>query len=676
MVGTRAGARTVNLPEVLMGVAAGIGVLAALTHLLTGFARRPPDRARIAFAVASAAAAVGAISVLALYKIGDIDLHIAVMKWAFFPATVVWTLAIVWFVAFFAAVRPRWFLWALSAGFAATLVINAVLPRGILHEQKGGLMEMDAVGGSVMVMTESSPHPLQNVTDALTLISFGFLCYAVYRVARQGDGGRTRAWYLGGMTAFLAVATFFDAVVEHRVSISFTTLYLSQVCFAVVIIVVTLALRGESLKVEKELQLYKTHMDELVEVRVRELDEAHARIAEEEQGRRATEEVLRRRVEELNALQGIARILGGRATLEHALKEVADAIVPLFEARYARVLLTAGAGEDVDGVTTAALTGGSAHPGLDHEAAALALREQAVLDEELASWTELSAETRRRAAQEGIGAVFVVPLLGTSGLAGALIVTRDAPAGRLSPNERRLAQTIGEALAAVVEIDRLHRAEKKQAAAEERQALARDLHDAVTQSIYSASLIAEALPAVYERDPGDALHNLERLRRLVRAALAELRTLLFELRPQALETASLETLLERLGDALAGQGDIEVDVQADEDPALPADVKVALYRVTQESFSNIAKHARAATASARLTTDADAGVTLIIRDDGRGFDPDSVQSDHMGLRIMGERLESVGGSFTVESSPGSGTTITAIWRPSASDPAARETIRA
>jgi signal transduction histidine kinase len=665
----------VNLPEVLMGVAAGIGVLAALTHLLTGFARRPPDRARIAFAVASAAAAVGAISVLALYEIRDIDLHIAVMKWTLFPATVLWTLSIVWFVAFFAHVRPRWFLWTLSAGFVVTLLINAVLPHGILHGQKGGLMEMDAMGGSVMVMTQSTPHVLQNVTDALTLVSFGFLCYAVYRVARRQDSNsRSRAWYLGGMTALLAVATFFDAVVEHRVVISFTTLYLSQVCFAVVIIAVTLALRGESLKVEKELQLYKTHMDELVEVRVRELDEAHARIAEEEQGRRATEEVLRRRVEELNALQGIAQILGGRATLEHALEEVADAIVPLFGARYARVLLTAGAAEEVDGVTTAALAGEDAYPGLDREAATLALREQAVIDEELASWTELSAEARRRAAQEGIGAVFVAPLLGAYGLAGALIVARDAPAGRLSPDERRLAQTIGEALAAVVEIDRLHRAEKKQAAAEERQALARDLHDAVTQSIYSASLIAEALPAVFERDPGEALHNLERLRRLVRAALAELRTLLFELRPQALETASLGTLLERLGDALAGQGEIEVDVQADEDPALPADVKVALYRVTQESFSNIAKHARAAAASARLTTDADAGVALIIRDDGRGFDPDSVQSDHMGLRIMGERLESVGGSFTVESSPGAGTTITAIWRQSASDLAARETI--
>ena len=113
-----------NLPQVLMGVAAGIGILAALTHGLVGFARRPRDRARIAFAIAAAAAAVGALSVLALYAITDIDLHIAVMKWAYFPATVVWTVAIVWFVAFVADVRPRRFLYALTAGFAFTLVVN------------------------------------------------------------------------------------------------------------------------------------------------------------------------------------------------------------------------------------------------------------------------------------------------------------------------------------------------------------------------------------------------------------------------------------------------------------------------------------------------------------------------------------------------------------------------
>jgi signal transduction histidine kinase len=253
-----------------------------------------------------------------------------------------------------------------------------------------------------------------------------------------------------------------------------------------------------------------------------------------------------------------------------------------------------------------------------------------------------------------------------SGPAGALVIARDDGIGPFSAQEQQLARTAGDALAAVIEIDRLYRQATKQAAAEERQALARDLHDAVTQSIYSASLIAEALPAVWEREPAEGARNLERLRRLVRAALAEMRTLLFELRPAALETAPLDALLERLGDALAGQTQVAVDVKVDEALDLPADVKIVFYRVTQEAFSNIAKHARAEHVSARVLG-ADGVTTLTVQDDGRGFDPDAVPGgDHMGLRIMNERLARIAGTLTVESSTGGGTTIRAVWPSSAS----------
>ncbi len=667
-----------NLPQVLMGVAAGIGILAALTHGLVGFARRPPDRARIAFAVAAVAAAVGALSVLGLYVITDIDLHIAVMKWAFFPSTVVWTTAIVWFVAFLADVRPKPFLYALTAGFAFTLVVNAVLPRGILHEQKGGLMEMEAMGSPVMMMTDSSPHVLQNVTDLLTLVAFGFLCYAVYRVYRRP--GRAGAHLLGIMTALLAVATLFDAIIEHRVVITFNTLYLSQLAFAVVIIAVTLALRRESLRLEAELHLYHAHMDEIVEARVRELDEAYALLELEAGERRVTEEALRRREEELDALQRMAGVLAGRATLAEALDEATAAIAGLFKARYARVrLVTVGDREDgVEAADTSAADTGSADAAgpddltgrpltsLDLDVSSAAVHADVMIAADVVTWPGLPADVRSQAASEGFGHVLAAPLRATSGPAGALIIARDAGSGAFSPEEQQLARAAGEALAAVIEIDRLYRQAQKQAAAEERQALARDLHDAVTQSIYSATLIAEALPAVWERDPAEGAQNLERLRRLVRAALAEMRTLLFELRPAALSSAPLDTLLERLGDALGGQIDIVVDVHVDPALDLPPDVKIVFYRVTQEAFSNIAKHARASRVSARVLA-GDSVATLTVQDDGRGFDPDAVPSDgHMGLRIMNERLARVAGTLTVHSTPGGGTTITAAWPSTAS----------
>ena len=170
---------------------------------------------------------------------------------------------------------------------------------------------------------------------------------------------------------------------------------------------------------------------------------------------------------------------------------------------------------------------------------------------------------------------------------------------------------------------------------------------------------------MWERDPTRGMQNLERLRRLVRAALAEMRTLLFELRPAALETAPLDALIERLGDALAGQAQIDVDIEID-DVDLPPDVKIAFYRVTQEAFSNIAKHARASAVSARVLA-VDGGATLTVQDDGRGFDPGAVPSGHMGLHIMNERLERVAATLRVDSAPGAGTTVHAAWLQPASD---------
>ena len=646
-----------ELPGVLMGVAAGIGISATLTHGLVGFARRPRDRARIAFAAAALAAAVAALAVLAMYSAESLHSYVAITKWAFYPASVAWTLATVWFVAFYSGVRARPFLYALSAGFAAVVLTDLVLPMGLLHNGGGELVVAHVLGGSVVVATGSSPHVLHYATDVLTIAAFLFLCYAVYYVYRAASP--EKAGYLGSMTVLLAVASLLDTINEHSIVTTFTTLYLTQISFAVVIVAVSLILRRESLRTETELRLYRTQMDALVEVRVAELDEANEKLGLEAKERRATEEVLRRRVEELDALQRMAQILAGRTARREALDEATSAIARLFKARYARVRLLADLEAEGEEADTQPLTQ------LDLAVSDGVLLDNAIIAEDAASWPGLTAALRRAAAEDGISHVLAAPLTATSGPAGALIIVREAPAGSFSAEERRLAETVCEALAAVIEIDRLHRRETRQAAEQERQSLARDLHDAVTQSIFSASLIAEALPAVWDRDAEEGRRNLERLRRLTRAALAEMRTLLFELRPAALEAAPLDNLIERLGDALEGQTQIDVEV-AVADVDLPPDVKIAFYRVTQEAFSNVAKHARATTVTAYVLA-VDGGATLTVRDDGRGFDPAVVPSGHMGLHIMKERLERISATLTVASSPGEGTTIHAAWLQPASD---------
>ena len=195
---------------------------------------------------------------------------------------------------------------------------------------------------------------------------------------------------------------------------------------------------------------------------------------------------------------------------------------------------------------------------------------------------------------------------------------------------------------------RLYEEAHQVAASQERSRLARDLHDAVTQTLFSASLIAEVLPGLWENDPAEGRLLLGELRQLTRGALAEMRTLLLELRPAALVEANLGDLLRQLAESVSGRSGIPVAVSLEGCPVpdLPAEVHVALYRIAQEALNNVVKHAQAHRVEITLRCSrehegAKPGVSvrveLRISDDGRGFDPATVSPDHLGLGIIRER---------------------------------------
>ena len=208
--------------------------------------------------------------------------------------------------------------------------------------------------------------------------------------------------------------------------------------------------------------------------------------------------------------------------------------------------------------------------------------------------------------------------------------------------------------------DQLLQQTQEQATIEERGRLARDLHDAVTQTIYSAALIAESLPQVWDRDPDRGRRNLAKLRQLVRGALAEMRTLLFELRPKSLEAADLGVLLRQLGDALTGRTQIPVTVDVEMKDDLPPEVKVAYYRISQEAFNNIEKHARADQVEVSLTRSNDQ-LLLTVQDNGRGFNLETIPAGRLGMQIMQERAESIQAVLDVTSHPGTGTLVNLTW---------------
>jgi two-component system nitrate/nitrite sensor histidine kinase NarX len=206
----------------------------------------------------------------------------------------------------------------------------------------------------------------------------------------------------------------------------------------------------------------------------------------------------------------------------------------------------------------------------------------------------------------------------------------------------------------------LYRHAQTLAVLEERQRLARNLHDAINQSLFSAGLIAEVLPRLWERDQEEARRSLEDLRKLTRGAMAEMRALLAELRPSTLTDAELGDLLRLLGNAFTGRTNIPAKVTVVGQGVLPADVQVAIYRICQETLNNVAKHAGASVVEIYLKHE-DSAIELSIRDDGQGFDPERTTSGHYGLSMMHERAEAVGARLSITSQPGQGTELIIRW---------------
>ena len=219
----------------------------------------------------------------------------------------------------------------------------------------------------------------------------------------------------------------------------------------------------------------------------------------------------------------------------------------------------------------------------------------------------------------------------------------------------------------VKEIDQRQLAEKalankaaEEAIIAERTRLAHDLHDAVTQTLFSASLIAEVLPELWELDAEEARVSSEELRQLTRGALAEMRTLLLELRPATLTQARFPDLIKQLSDAVIGRARLPVNLTVSGEYELPPDVKVAFYRIAQESLNNIVKYARAKQVEITILF-GEQRVHLEIKDDGIGFDPANIKPTSLGMRIMHERAEAIHARLEISSSPGSGTFLQVDW---------------
>lgn len=212
---------------------------------------------------------------------------------------------------------------------------------------------------------------------------------------------------------------------------------------------------------------------------------------------------------------------------------------------------------------------------------------------------------------------------------------------------------------AVENVHLRHQAEEA-AVLEDRQRLARELHDAVSQNLFSASVIAESLPRLWERDPNLVQSNLGDLHRLIRGALAEMRILLLELRPNSMTDIELSELLNQLVAGIKGRTQLEINLMVKGRSDLPILVKKNIFRIAQEALNNVVKHSRAKNVDLELIQ-YDRRLKLSIHDDGTGFTLDNVEGGHLGLQIMVERAKDIGAKLVIDSAPGSNTEIIVTW---------------
>jgi signal transduction histidine kinase len=641
--------------SLIAGICLGFGIL----FLFIGLRRKDNKPLNLTFAVFALCYAITLFNGIRWYSTDNINEFIAINRFdsVFVAGAFV---ALVLYISYYTSFRPRIFLWVLSAAFIVPSLVFIISPETFTGEFSG-LTHIVLPWGEKLADLDSAGSIWFDIFTLASLVTLGFIIFALIRQFLRGE--RQPAIILGlGMLPFIA-GIIYEALGESGVV---PYIPFGELGFLGIAIAASLQMANSVIKTEEALARHRQGLETLVGARTAELETANEQLAQEIVERKRTADLLRRRADELAVLNRISHTLTTAADLPAALGQVSQTVSDLFDARYTHIALTSD-----EETRLIILVGHEREVGtigrtpVDIPSSELP-RVRQVLDEgQSLALSDLQSQALASRVHEIIAArdlqsAVLVPLLARGGTVGLMSVASDQPTRAFSPDEVSLAETIAADIAGAIENARLLEQAKASAAAGERNRIARELHDSVTQTLYSVSIVAEALPRLLERDLETAKRNAAYLRQTTLGALAEMRTLLFELRPGTLEKANLDVLLQQLADVLTGRTRVPVDVTVEGQAKLPPEVKIVFYRIAQEAFNNIIRHANATHAWATLRRGSDMAI-LVVRDNGKGFDPQSIPGERMGLRIMHERAAEMGACLKVQSEHKKGTQITVEW---------------
>ena len=589
--------------SLIAGICLGFGIL----YLFIGLRRKDNKPLNLTFAIFALCYAVTLFNGVRWYSTTIVAEYIAINRFdAIFVAGAF--VSLLWFISYYSGFRPRIFLWILSTAILVPGLIFIFSPATFTGEISG-LTDIVLPWGENLSNLDSAGSIWLDIILLARLVTLGYIIVALVRQFRLGE--RQPAFIMGVGTLPFIAGIFYEILGESGFV---PYIPFGEIGFLGIAIAASLQMSNSVIKTEEALEQHRHNLEGLVEKRTAEIGQTNQQLTQEIAQRQQVEAALRQSKRRARALLDAPPDSALLADLDGTILEINEIAATRLGIDFQEAI-----GQNVFTLFEPSLAG----------------KRRSKADQMIATGEPVSWEDMRAGRSYE---THIYPILDDDEqIVNIAIFARD-----------------------ITELKKIQEKKLAEVATQERTRIARDLHDAVTQTIYSASLIAEVLPSVWERNPSEGERNLVKLRQLVRGALGEMRTLLFELRPASLAAAELSTLLRHLGDALTGRTRIPVTYQITEDGSPPKDIKIAAYRITQETFNNIAKHSEATRVKVELLS-MENRVKLSIMDDGRGFDPEQVAADKLGIQIMTERAREIDTKLDLISTPGNGTQVSISW---------------
>jgi signal transduction histidine kinase len=593
------------------------GAYAAFAFVLMLLATRlRQDRVVLPMALFAVAASANVVVTLAMQKADTVDDYAALLK-LFGLAGLAVLVTIVTVLDRWTGEVRRWERLAFFVGAGVVAVFQVALENGLLAGEVTGLRTVTLFGED-FVVHEGDTSPWRPVLDVFLVGTAAVIVAALYRRARSGS----RYGILGVVCGLLVFVGFngYDSLVDAG---EVDTPYLMPFGVLVLLVWVSFHVADLLATTQATLAAQAVQLEETVAERTAALLDANEEIRSQLVRQRENAALLVALADRFETVNLDALVLEDHEGLACELGDVLHAVADLLRA---------------DAVTLQ-------------------------LDQGLASSrfpTVLTVPDGAGSLVEPGAPAAVAPVrIGTRAV-GAVSVYRDEmPAVPMTDEAIGHLELACELLAGVVH--RVQMADDLQAAAVdvERQRIARELHDSVTQRLYSASFLADAAARLVDTDPEETAGAVRRIRTLILVSLAELRVLLFELQPASLGTEPIGELIDQLAEMVNASADVSVETRIGHHLDVPHDVKTVFYRIAQEAMSNAARHSGASSIRVSLEHDGDRS-TMVVEDDGCGFDVDTAHRGH-GLRNVVDRAEEIGAEIHLDSAPGRGTRVAVSW---------------